>query len=682
MFNPDGDEQLEGRGRVTFISITDARRELTFRAVAIGVAITLVLTAAQVYLGLKLGLTFATSIPAAVISMAVLRAMPGATIWENNIVQTVASAAGTLSSVIFVLPGLVMVGWWTGFPFWQSFGVCVIGGILGVMFSIPLRRALVVNSNLPFPEGVAAAEVIRLGGGNDGDLGGKNTEENKSGLMMLAAGAIASATFAFLTQIKMFASTVAFYFRPTPNSATGVGASMSLALFGAGQLMGPAVGLAMLVGMLVGWGVAIPMLVATHPAFGSTAAVVQAMWSTKVRFIGAGAIASAAVWTLGRMALPVWSGITAAVKAAIAASMGEYEELPRVERDLPIWIVLSTCIIAVMPMTGLLQSFTHHTALSGIGQELVVGSVVYVLIGGFLVASICGYMAGLIGANNSPISGVAIISLAGAASLVMMISKYGHHTDFHALVAFALFLTSILVTVATIANDNLQDLKTGHLIDATPWKQQVGLIIGVVAGSLIIPPVLGLLNHAFGLGADAHSLSGQHLAAPQATLISALANGIIGGQLDWGLIEIGGTIGLALVALDEVLRRTTRFSLPPLGVSIAIYLPNVITTPIVIGALFGWGFNKVSARWRDAGKLRRMGTLLASGMIVGESLFNLVVAGLVVCTGKGEPLQIFSDSFVGASTALGVVGLCAFVGCLFILCSRAARHDVASPINA
>jgi putative OPT family oligopeptide transporter len=467
--------------------IEPKRVELTIRGVILGVLITLVFTAANVYLGLRVGLTFASSIPAAVISMAVLKAFKGATIWENNIVQTVASAAGTLSSIIFVLPGLVMVGWWTGFPFWMSFGVCVVGGVLGVMYTIPLRRALVTSSDLPYPEGVAAAEVLKVGAGSRGD---KVETGGDAGLLTIVVGSVASALFAVIVATKLFATEVGTYFRLTATSATGIGGSLSLALVGAGHLMGVAVGVAMAVGIVIAWGVATPILTAMYPAIGPAADVATAIWKTKVRFIGAGAIAAASVWTLGRLAAPVWGGVMSAIQASIRTSQGEYDDLPRTERDLPIWIVGVICLISVMPMTGLIQSFLAGTPLAPLTLQLTVGAILYVVVAGFLVAAVCGYMAGLIGSSNSPVSGLAILAVLGAALLLVVLARNAVGMGGRAaLVAFALFITSILITVATIANDNLQDLKTGQLVDATPWRQQIALLIGVVAGAVVIPPM-------------------------------------------------------------------------------------------------------------------------------------------------------------------------------------------------
>jgi putative OPT family oligopeptide transporter len=638
------------------------RLELTIRGVILGVLITFVFTAANVYLGLKVGLTFASSIPAAVISMAVLRAFKNVTIQENNIVQTVASAAGTLSSIIFVLPGLVMIGWWNGFPFWTAFGICAIGGLLGVMYSIPLRRALVINSDLPYPEGVAAAEVLKVGSGSR-DAAPEHAAEGKAGLVVIVAGSVASALFAALVGMKLFAGEVVGYFRIGPAAATGIGAQMSLALIGAGHLMGVAVGMAMLVGLVVAWGIATPILTALHPAAGAAADVAQAMWSHQVRLIGAGAIGSAAICTLAKLAGPVWSGLTSAMAASRQAQTGGHSRLPRTEQDIPIHVVGLISLVLLVPLAILTHAFLAGGLLAGAIVPLIIAASIYVVVAGFMVSAVCGYMAGLIGSSNSPVSGLAILAVLGASAFlaVMARAQGWPAADTQALIAFSLFVTAIIIAVAVVANDNLQDLKTGQLVDATPWRQQVALVIGVLAGSVVIPPILDLLNRSNGFAgaANLHAISSQPLAAPQATLISTLAKGVIGGNLDWGLIGIGAGIGLGFVAIDELLRRTGRYSLPPLGVGMAIYLPSAAVVPVILGSVIGWLFDRQVARDPHGEVARRLGVLMASGLIVGESLFNVALAGLIVLTGKGEPLAVIGDGFEHAAMAVGGAGFLA-----------------------
>ncbi len=653
----------------------DKRTELTLRGLLIGAAITLVFTAANVYLGLKVGLTFASSIPAAVISMAVLRGFKSATIYENNIVQTVASAAGTLSSIIFVLPGLVMVGWWTGFPFWESFGVCAVGGILGVMYSVPLRRALVSESDLPYPEGVAAAEVLKVGMGSrtSGEPSADALEENRSGLLAVVWGTIASAGLAALIGTRLLAGTIGGYFR-IGNAATGVGFSLSLALLGAGHLIGISVGLAILAGLVIAWGFATPIITALHPMAGSAADIANVIWGTKVRFIGAGTIGIAAIWTLGKLARPVVGGVLSAMAASRKRASGSGATLPRTERDIPIGIVGLISVVCLIPLAALLAAFLQGGVLAPFMLPLVLGAIVYIVIAGFLVAAACGYMAGLIGSSNSPVSGLAILAVIGAALLLLAVVKGVGIGAAPALIAYALLVTAVVLCIATISNDNLQDLKTGQLVDATPWRQQVALIVGVIMGALVIPPILDLLNHAYGFAGapNLHVTAGtQPLPAPQATLISALAKGVIAGQIDWGLIGIGAAIGAGIIAIDEMLNRFTRFKLPPLAVGLGIYLPASTTAPVVLGAVLGWAYNRWVRGFDRAEMAQRLGVLMASGLIVGESLLGVVLAGVIVASGNATPLALVGDTFASYANILGplafvaaILGLYAWVGSL------------------
>ncbi|MDQ6767123.1 MAG: oligopeptide transporter, OPT family [Candidatus Eremiobacteraeota bacterium] len=625
----------------------DVRLELTWRGIVLGAAITFVFTAANVYLGLKVGLTFATSIPAAVISMAILRAFRNATIYENNIVQTVASAAGTLASIIFVLPGLVMVGWWTGFPYWESFAVCVIGGVLGVMYSVPLRRALVTQSDLPYPEGVAAAEVLKVGVGARGETA-ESVDENRRGLLAISVGSLASAGYYALVVARLFTDTIAGYFR-IGTASTGFGVGMSLALVGAGYLIGISVGLAILTGLVIAWGILTPLLTALHPVAGPTADVALSVWRHQVRFIGAGTIGIAAIWTIGKLAKPVYGGVVSSLAASRArTALGAGSELPRTERDLPIGTVALISVACFIPLAFLLAIFLQGSAVASLTVPLVIVGLVYIVLAGFFVAAACGYMAGLIGSSNSPVSGLGILSVIGASLLLLLVAKSTGTTGAPALVAYALFVTAVLLNVATISNDNLQDLKTGQLVDATPWRQQVALIAGVFFGSIVIPPILVLLNKAYGFGASPGALP-----APQATLISALAKGVIQGQIDWGLIGIGALIGVGIIAIDELLRARTRFQLAPLAVGLGIYLPPATTSAAVLGAVVGWLYNRWVIKRPNPDVARRMGVLVASGLIVGESLFGVLNAGIIVGTGKANPFAVVGDEFQPIAMWLG-----------------------------
>ncbi len=629
----------------------DVRRELTVLGLVIGAAITLVFTAANVYLGLKVGLTFATSIPAAVISMAVLRILRTGTIQENNIVQTVASAAGTISSVIFVIPGLLMVGWWSGFPFWPAFGVCVVGGILGVMFTIPLRRALVTTSDLPYPEGVAAAEVLRVGSGSR-----EGQEESKAGLVAVTMGSIVSALFALVVATKAFASELGYYFRAGA-VATGGGFGLSLALLGAGHLIGLAVGIAIAVGFIISWGIFVPILTAMHPAAGAAQDFALGVWRHQVRFIGAGAIGISAIWTLVRLAVPVWTGLMAAIESTRLRAAGQTAGLKRTELDMPVNIVGLISVLCLIPMAVLLAVFVSGTPIATMVVPLVIASVLYVAVAGFIVAAVAGYMAGLIGSSNSPVSGLAILSVIGISLILLIMAHDASAPAKDALVAFALFVTSIVLSAATIANDNLQDLKTGQLVDATPWRQQVALIVGVIFGSLVIPPVLNILARAYGFAGVAHADPARALAAPQATLISALAKGVISGNIDWGMIEIGVAVGIVVIIIDEVLRARSggKRKMPPLAVGLGIYLPMATTAAAVAGAIVGDIYNRSVQNRPNGAALKRLGVLLASGFIVGESLFGVLHAGIIVGAGGNDVLAFLPDSFLVPSEFIGAV---------------------------
>ncbi len=642
--------------------------EFTFRGIVIGVLITLVFTAANVYFGLKAGLTFSTSIPAAVISMAILRALGDASLQENNIVQTVASAAGTLSSIIFVLPGLVIVGWWSGFPFWMSFLVCAAGGILGVMYTIPLRRALVTDSDLPYPEGVACAEVLKVGSGQAHNADLEAVETGGAGLKAVLVGALVSAAFYIVVQTQIFTSDVVRYFRiGKAGAASGFDFSLSFALFAIGHLVGPAVGIAMLVGALIGWGWGVPHFLMLHPASGAAAAAAQGAWDHYVRFVGAGTIGMAAIWTLGTLVRPVLKGLSGAIASSRARKSGQGHTLPRTEHDIPISTVGLISLLCLVPVVWLLWHFSRTSGLGSHALLLSIGGVIFVAVMGFLVSTVCGYMAGLIGSSNSPLSGVGILVVVLFAALLVFIVKSGLPADAgRALVAFALFVTSVVFAVASIANNNLQDLKTGQLVDATPSKQQWALVVGVIAGALVIPPVLDLVNHAYGfLGAPgvnpAHALP-----APQAGLISALAQGVIQHNVDWSAILTGGGIGLAIIALDWLLRRMfTSVSIPPLAVGLGIYLPTSSTLMIVVGSLVGWWFNRRAERSPRAEAIKQLGVLLASGLIVGESLLGVVFAAIVVFSGRAAPIALVGKDFAAASMWLGGAAFAAIVFVLY-----------------
>ena len=655
-------------------------RELTLRGMVLGALITVVFTASNVYLGLKVGLTFASSIPAAVISMAVLKFANGSNILENNMVQTQASAAGTISSVIFVLPGLLMAGYWAGFPFWQTTLLCTAGGILGVIFTIPLRYAMVVKSDLPYPEGVAAAEILKVGSHSE-TAGGEG-----SGIREIVAGGLLAGLFGLLSNGLRVISDSASYWFKSGNAVFQLPMGYSLALLGAGYLVGLTGGIAILIGIAFAWGGAVPWFTATTPMPDGMdmTSFAMSLWKNKVRFIGAGTIGIAAIWTLITLLKPTIEGMKQSFRTL---SGNATVSTARIEQDLsPQAMIFIT--LGMMVLLGF--SFYHFidaaTIPSGIAWLLVVVCVLLTVIIGFLVAAACGYMAGLVGSSSSPISGIGIISIIIISLVLLLIGESGglfaDAANRQFLLALTLFCGTAVVSVASISNDNLQDLKTGYLLQATPWRQQVALIIGVVVGAIVVAPVLQLLYQAYGFP-DAMPRAGmnpaQAMSAPQATLMTSITQGIFEHKLQWQYILSGVAIGVALIVVDVLLRKGSsgRKALPVLAVGMGIYLPPSINMPIIIGAfLAAFLRGRIRSRYGADSEKRvaaadRIGTLFAAGLIVGESLIGVILAFIIVVSvtngGSDAPLAIPLSNW---GTIAAWLGLAFFIGGMLIFARR------------
>ncbi|HEU4820647.1 MAG TPA: oligopeptide transporter, OPT family [Qipengyuania sp.] len=634
------------------------RRELTWRALLLGGLLTVVFTAANVYFGLRVGLTFSTALPAAVISMAVLRVFADNSLVENNITQTLASAAGAVATMIFILPGLVMVGWWTVFPYWTTAAVCFVGGTLGVMMSVPLRRALVVNSDLPYPEGIAGAEVLRVGQRSEA-----GAEESRFGLRTMLFGGLLSVIIAALASLRLAAEEVGRNFR-FGDGATGVSATMSMGLFAIGHLIGLSAGIALLIGTVISWGVLLPWRTALAAPDLPLDDLVGTVFSQEVRFIGAGAIAVAAIWTLLKLVKPIAVGLSGI--AATSRARKEGTALAITERDLPGSVILGTTLVALLPIGWLLWRFVQGGPVAEIFPVALAATLLFILVIGAVVSAVTGYMAGLVGTSNSPVSGVGILSILVASLMVaLLFPEAPTAEDTRALVAYALFSTAFVFGIAIIANDNLQDLKTGYLVGSTPWKQQLALVLGVAAGSLVIPPVLNLLSTTMGF-AGAPGVGPDALPAPQASLISGLAQGVLGGTLRWDLLGIGAAIIAGVIALDEWLglraARTGRkgLRLPPLGVAMGMYLPIALILPAAIGALIGHRWDRAAERTARPEFMQRSGVLLATGMIVGDSLLNLGIAASVAALGQ-DPFAIVGDDFAGPAQIVALVAMAALL---------------------
>ena len=653
-------------------------REFTLRGVLLGALITLAFTAANVYLGLKVGLTFASAIPAAVISMALLYRFKDSNILENNLVQTQASSAGALSAVIFVLPSLLMLGLWAGFPFWQTALVCAAGGTLGVLYTVPLRRVMVVQSSLPYPEGVAAAEVLRVGQAQREPGAASTGQRSSGGMVSLAWGTALAALFGFLSGgLRLLGDAVNFWL-PAGNVVFRVAAGFSPALLAAGYLMGAAAGMATLLGLVLCWAVVVPWLMASSTLAEGQAlsALALQLWSSKARFLGAGVIGISALWTVATLIRPILTAM--AQQPVRAASSSPRTVHDATDQDMPRHWMLLIGLVSLAVLWGVSDDFiaTHLGHLSGPARALLAAvCVLFTAVFGFVVAAACGYMAGLVGSSASPISGIGIIAtiLMGVALLMLhtWVPAFADGVAGQAGVGLVLFMVSVILAMAAISNDNLQDLKTGYLVGATPWRQQVVLIIGCVVGAVVIPPVLNLLYHAYGFagalpreGMDAQ----QVLAAPQATLMQQIAGGIFNGSLDWNMLGLGVAVGVAVIAVDVLLRRSGRGALPPLAVGLGIYLPPTIGMTLTLGAVLGWaiqrrvrayGVQRGSA-WVAAAEER--GLLLASGLIVGESLMGLLLAALIGLSGQDAPLALVGAGFATPAMLLGLVYFCALGG--------------------
>ena len=633
-------------------------RELTLRGTILGAFITVIFTASNVYLGLKVGLTFSSAIPAAVISMAILRLFSGSTILENNMVQTQASAAGTLSSIIFVLPGLLMIGYWQSFPFWLTLAICAAGGMLGVLFSIPLRHVMVVKSNLPYPEGVAAAEILKAGSkteGNDANDGLKD---------ILFGGVVASLVSLFTNGFRILSDSTAYWFT-AGKSIFQLPMGFSLALLSAGYLIGIMSGIAVLIGTIIAWlfGIPILSLISDYDSSQPLSQIAMGFWAKDIRFIGAGTIAIAAIWTLLTLIKPVIEGLKISFKTMrsdVSAS-----DIAPMDQDLsPKTIFL---IMAGMLMILLITfyAFIADSGLSlGVAWSLVICAVLFAFIMGFLVAAACGYMAGLVGSSASPISGIAIVAAIVISLILLGLGEVNGMLDSiegtNFATALALFTTSAVLAVACISNDNLQDLKTGYLVQATPWKQQVALLIGCIVGAIVIAPILEILYNAYGFtGAVPRPDMDQSqvLAAPQATLMTTIAKGIFSHNLDWTMILIGLVVGAVIIIIDLVLAaNNSKFRLPALAVGLGIYLPPSITMPIFVGTVLSWIIKRnayAKARTlklnpeEEYKKIDRKAALIASGLIVGESLVGVILAVVIVISiasgGSDAPLAISAD---------------------------------------
>ncbi len=623
-----------------FIPASQSLPEITVKGVILGILLAAILAGANAYLGLFAGMTVSASIPAAVISMGVLRLFKRSNILENNMVQTIASAGEALAAgVIFTIPALVLLGRWVKFDFLQTLLIAGFGGTLGVLFTVPLRRALIVEEGLQFPEGVACGQVLETG------------ERGGAGLKFVAGAALVSALYKFAeTGLRVFPETWEW--------ATGVasrksiaylGLNLSPALIAVGYIIGLNIAVLVFAGGALNWWIAIPIYTATHggmPPDQSAVDYANTIWATQTRYLGVGAMILGGLWALVRLGGSVMNGIKSGLAAYKAQRAPGAAVVERTDLDMPMPLVIAAVIVSVVPL------FILYRYLVG-GFGMTIAMAIVMIVAGFLFSAVAGYMAGLVGSSNNPISGVTIATIVFASLLLLVL--FGRTSDVGP--AAAILIGAVVACAAAIAGDNLQDLKTGYLVGSTPWKQEVMLAVGTLVSAVVMVPVLNLLLQAYGIGprSPAHPAS---LTAPQATLMASVAHGVFRGGLPWGMVFIGMGVAAAIIAVDLWLEhRKSTFRMPVLAVAVGIYLPFSLSSPILVGGLIAWAVSRaVHRRAAAAGdiggalegtgnvvdtELEQRGLLLSSGFITGEALLGIILAVPIVVAGRADALAFF-----------------------------------------
>ena len=571
------------------------KQEITIKAFFLSIILSIVLSSAMAYLGLYAGMTISASIPAAIMSMGILKLFRESNILENNIVQTAASAGESLAAgVIFTIPALLLIGYWDTIDYWEVTKIAMVGGILGALFTVPLRRALILKANLRFPEGVATAAVLKTGHESDAK---KSSESLKLiGLSALVGGVVKLGELAF----GIWSSTVggAIAIR---GAIFGMGASLSPSLISVGYIVGRNIGILAFSGGLISWAVAIPIYSYLYGHEGdSFFEGANIIWNAKIRYLGVGAMVVGGIWSVIQLAKPLVESIQLSLK-----TLGDNaKDVPLEERDLPINYVFIAILLMLVPI-----SYTYFDIIPSWTSAITLSIIMCIF--GFLFSAVAAYMAGVVGSSNNPISGVTIATILFSSLLIITFfdvdsSKGG---------AAAILIGAVVCCAAAIGGDNLQDLKTGNIVGATPWKQQLMQLVGVISSALTLGIVLTLLHEAYGIGSS-------DLPAPQAVLMTSVANGVFSGNLEWGMIYAGGILGILIIMLDQYqLRRGAEFRVPILAVAIGIYLPIELTLPIFVGGMLNHFAGKTAS---DSGK--NNGLLLASGLITGEALMAIFIA--------------------------------------------------------
>ena len=582
------------------------KQEITVKAIFLSIILSIILSAAMAYLGLYAGMTVSASIPAAIVSMGILRLFRNSNILENNIVQTAASAGESLAAgVIFTIPALVIIGYWDSIDAWEVTKIAMMGGILGVLFTVPLRRALILKAKLKFPEGVATAKVLETGHESDPD---KSANSLKIiGISALIGGIVKLGTkFGFNIWSESIGGATKI-----GNAIFGMGSSLSPSLVSVGYIVGRNIGILAFSGGLISWAIGIPIYSYLEPEYidsllkkekGDVWAVANKVWSEKIRYLGVGAMVVGGIWSIIQLFKP----LIESMKLSLKTLNRDSDSVPLEERDLPINYVFIGVLVLLVPIC-----LTYFNVIPSWGAAVILSLTMCIF--GFLFSAVAAYMAGVVGSSNNPISGVTIATILFTSLLILTL--FGKESG----AAAAILVGAVVCCAAAIGGDNLQDLKTGNIVGATPWKQQIMQVIGVISAALSLGFILMILDGAYGIADVTRETS---LDAPQATLMASVAEGVFEGNLEWTIICIGAIIGLLIILVDQYqLKRGSDFRVPILAVAIGMYLPIELTFPIFIGGMINHYANKTSSQ-----KGRNNGLLMAAGLITGEALMAIFIA--------------------------------------------------------
>ncbi len=626
--------------------------EITVKAVLLSIVLAAVLAAANAYLGLFAGMTVSASIPAAVASMAILRLFRESNILENNIVQTAASSGEALAAgVIFTIPALLLVGYWSEFSYWETTAIATVGGLLGVLFTIPLRRALIVTARLRFPEGVATAEVLKVASMDQSRTGrGESTRDLHA---LLGAALFGGMAKIGESGMRLWTESLEGAVQ-IGQTLLYAGLNLSPALLAVGYIIGLQTAVVVFLGGLIGWLLLMPAygFVYGLPPDRTGVAAALSIWSGQIRYVGIGAMLVGGLWTVTKLRGPVWSSIQT-LRASYRARGSAHPEprMMRTEQDASfLWIVVPFGL-SLIPMAWIYISVVNSVFL-GMLMTIVMA------LAAFLFSSVAAYMAGLVGSSSNPVSGVTIATIMMAALLLVLFMGSGHPAG----PAAALVIGAVVCCAAAMGGDNLQDLKTGHLVGATPWKQQVMQVVGVLTGALVLVPVLSLLRAKYGIG-EVTSTHPHPLSAPQATLMASLTRSVFGAGLPWPLVGLGAVIGVLVILLDRRQeRRGSEFRFPVLAVALGVYLPLKLSAAIFLGGMIAALVKRARGEGREPSQ---SGLLFAAGLITGEALMGIMLAMPIALSTlwpdlPSDPLTIFVFPPFGGWPGLLMVALVGF----------------------